>query len=387
MGVASRRPCGGLLLLSHRMLTTHSGPDRPMTHPVATVRRFPVGVLRVLNWSAHADQGSQMTTGPRATGRDDLRRGPAVWAGGASHVGSKTPPNQDALAVAATNAAAHHSAIAAVSDGVSTSPHSELASQIAVDAATDSLIGALTRHPATSDPDDLYLAMRMAVLTAQDEIVAQAGHDIDGYACTLVLALFHRGLVIVANVGDSRAYWFGDSGTNMILTTDDSMAQLSISLGTPRQIAEASAQAHAITKWLGPSSPGLDPTISPFRVTEPGWLMVCTDGLWNYASDADELRNVFNHLPVSADASAEKLSVALVDWANEQGGHDNISVGLIRIDEDDLRGVPARAAQEPSMDSPARSAEPPLRRASTEDEPAVSRPGPSEASPQPELPL
>lgn len=354
-----------------------------MIHPVAAVRRLPVEVLRVLNWSAHADQGSQMTTGPRATGRDDLRRGPVVWAGGASHVGSKNPPNQDALAVAATNTAAHHSAIAAVSDGVSTSPHSELASQIAVDAATDSLIGALTRHPTTSDPDDLCLVMRMAVLTAQDEIIAQAGHDLDGYACTLVLALFHRGLVIVANVGDSRAYWFGDSGTNMILTTDDSMAQLSISLGTPREIAEASAQAHAITKWLGPSSPGLDPTISPFRVAEPGWLMVCTDGLWNYASDADELRDVFNHLPVSADASAEKLSVALVDWANGRGGHDNISVGLIRIDEEDLRNVPARAEQGPPSDPPGRSAEPPMRRAATDDEPT----GPYDAPPQPELPL
>ncbi|SYZ32440.1 Serine/threonine phosphatase stp [Propionibacterium australiense] len=335
----------------------------------------------MLNWSAHADQGNQMTTGPRATERDDLRRGPVVWAGGASHVGTKNPPNQDALAVAATNTAAHHSAIAAVSDGVSTSPRSELASQIAVDAATDSLIDALTRHPTANDPDDLCLAMRMAVLTAQDEIVTQAGNDIDGYACTLVLSLFHRGLIIVANVGDSRAYWFGDGGTNMILTTDDSMAQLSISLGTPREIAEASAQAHAITKWLGPSSPGLDPTVSAFRVAESGWLMVCTDGLWNYASDADALRHVFNHLPVSADASAEKLSVALVDWANEQGGHDNISVGLIRIEEEDLRIAPARARQETPSPAPPNSTEAPPSRAQAVE------PDPYDTPPQPELPL
>ena len=78
-----------------------------------------------------------MTTEPRATGRDDLRRGPVAWAGGASNVGAKRSPNQDALAIAATNTAARHSAIAAVSDGVSTSAHSELASQIAVDGSSD----------------------------------------------------------------------------------------------------------------------------------------------------------------------------------------------------------------------------------------------------------
>ena len=333
-----------------------------------------------------------MTTDPRAAGRDDLRRGPVAWAGGASNVGAKKPPNQDALAIAATNTAAHHSAIAAVSDGVSTSAHSELASQIAVDAATDSLISALTRHPAVSDPDDLCLAMRMACLTAQDEIVARAGDDPDGYAGTLVLAHFHRGLVIVANVGDSRAYWFGDNGTNMILTTDDSMAQLSIALGTPREIAEASAQAHAITKWLGPSTPGLDPTTAAFRVAEPGWLMVCTDGLWNYASGADELRGVFDRLPVDADASAEKLSVALVDWANERGGHDNISVGLIHIDRTDLLTAPAPAEQAPLGPASEQPADPSLSRApasavTADDRALEGSPDLYDTPPQPELPL
>lgn len=320
-----------------------------------------------------------MTTDPRATGRDDLRRGPVVWAGGASNVGAKRSPNQDALAIAATNNAAHHSAIAAVSDGVSTSVHSELASQLAVDVATDSLIEALTRHPTINDPDELCLAMRMAFLTAQDEITAQAGEDPDGYACTLVVALVHRGLVIIANIGDSRAYWFGDDDANMLLTTDDSMAQLSIALGTPREVAEASAQAHAITKWLGPSSPGPEPTIAAFRVAEPGWLMVCTDGLWNYASAAEDLRGVFDRLPADVGASAEELSVALVDWANERGGHDNISVGLIRINEEDLPALPVRDGQDGQQSPPPREASVP--------EPEPDSPGLEDRLPQPELPL
>ncbi|MDK9344300.1 hypothetical protein FAM22021_001002 [Propionibacterium freudenreichii] len=38
------------------------------------------------------------------------------------------------------------------------------------------------------------------------------------------------------------------------------MAQLSIELGTSREVAEAGRQAHAITKWLGPNAPSLEHT-------------------------------------------------------------------------------------------------------------------------------
>ena len=264
--------------------------------------------------------------------RNDLRRGPTTWAGGATHVGTKAPPNQDALVVTATPGASNRSAIVAVSDGVSTSPHSDVASQIAVDVATDSLIAALTSPHHEDDPTALADYLSKAVVQANDAITARAGDELNGYACTLVLALVHRGLVVVANLGDSRAYWFGDDATNLLLTTDDSMAQLSIELGATREAAEAGRQAHAITKWLGPNAPSLEPQLGGFRVAGSGWLLVCSDGLWNYASTASELRAVWDGLPAPADATAETLSAQLVAWANDRGGHDNITVGLVRVE-------------------------------------------------------
>ncbi len=264
--------------------------------------------------------------------RDNVRRGPTPWAGGATHVGSKASPNQDALAIAATSSPVNRSAIVAVSDGVSTSPHSDVASQIAVDRATDTLIGVLTDRQHSDQPHELAQALRDAVLAANTAIVAAAGDDSDGYACTLVLALLHRGFVMVANMGDSRAYWFGDDHTDMILTTDDSMAQLSIELGATRDVAEAGRQAHAITKWLGPNAPDLEPQLGGFRVAGPGWLLVCSDGLWNYASSAHDLRAVWDGLSRPKDATAEALAGLLIDWANARGGHDNITVGLVRVE-------------------------------------------------------
>ncbi|SER69932.1 Serine/threonine protein phosphatase PrpC [Propionibacterium cyclohexanicum] len=280
--------------------------------------------------------------------RDNVRRGPTPWAGGATHVGSKASPNQDALALAATSSTSNRSAIVAVSDGVSTSPHSDVASQIAVDRATDALIGVLTDREHSDDPGGLAQALREAVHSANQSIAEAAGDNSDGYACTLVLALLHRGFVIVANVGDSRAYWFGDDHTDLILTTDDSMAQLSIELGVTRDVAEAGRQAHAITKWLGPNAPDPEPQLGGFRVAGSGWLLVCSDGLWNYASSAKDLRGVWDSLSRPEGATAEELAGQLVDWANARGGHDNITVGLVRV-EQATEGTPP-PSDEPSGD-------------------------------------
>jgi serine/threonine protein phosphatase PrpC len=65
------------------------------------------------------------------------------------------------------------------------------------------------------------------------------------------------------------------------------------------------------------------------RVATPGWVLVCSDGLWNYASEANALQALIADLS-KTDAGALPLAVGLVTWANEQGGRDNIGVALAR---------------------------------------------------------
>ena len=121
---------------------------------------------------------------------------------------------------------------------------------------------------------------------------------------------------------------------------DDSVAQLRIDSGVSREEAEAGPQAHAITKWLGRDAPDLTPTTGSTELTDPGWLVVCSDGLWNYASDAVVLQQVFAEQAAgSAGGSGGgsgggvdplALAEALVRWACDQGGKDNITVALAR---------------------------------------------------------
>src|SRR5262249_30991659 len=101
--------------------------------------------------------------------------------------------------------------------------------------------------------------------------------------------------------------------------------------GVARATAEADPRAHSITRWLGVDSPGGDPSYTTLVATGPGWVLVCSDGLWNYCSDAVDLRDLV--ATTTAAHSDEPLTTcrALVEWANDQGGHDNVTVALARV--------------------------------------------------------
>ena len=120
------------------------------------------------------------------------------------------------------------------------------------------------------------------------------------------------------------------AGEAVRLTTDDSMAEEQVRAGMERAAAEASPLAHTITRWLGPDSPDHAPEISTQEVAAPGWLVACTDGLWNYASEPTDLRAVVRGEQQRVGDDPLALAQALLAWANAQGGVDNITVALAR---------------------------------------------------------
>lgn len=149
-------------------------------------------------------------------------------------------------------------------------------------------------------------------------------------SCTLVSALCRGPHVVVGWVGDSRAYWFDEVGGSQ-LTVDDSFAEEGVAKGllTPEQAAQ-SPFLHSITHWVGPDAPERPPRLVELHPARPGRLVLCTDGLWNYAPGADELGRLLEELPTGASPAG--VARALVDMANSRGGHDNITVAVIEID-------------------------------------------------------
>ncbi len=259
-----------------------------------------------------------------STGRADRNHyviAPAAWIAGCSDIGCKHETNQDAMSLAARSEP-HVAGVIAVADGVSTALGAEAASAAASEAACLHLTERLQDGTAHD------VAMVEAFSRANDAVVANAVAQKPS-ACTLVAAIVEPHQIVIGNVGDSRAYWLGDDASCRLLTTDDSMAQARIMLGMSRTDAEQSHQAHSITKWLGRDSSNVTPSVTSLEPSGDGWLLLCTDGLWNYASSPEEMFEVFSAAR-EANANPAAMSEALVEWAKTQGGRDNITVVVAR---------------------------------------------------------
>jgi serine/threonine protein phosphatase PrpC len=60
-------------------------------------------------------------------------------------------------------------------------------------------------------------------------------------------------------------------------------------------------------------------------------VLVCSDGLWNYCSPAADLAALLHTTQENVGDDPQEISGALVDWANAQGGRDNITATLARF--------------------------------------------------------
>lgn len=279
---------------------------------------------------------------PAASERDHWAERPATWVAGVCDRGVRHSRNEDAMALAASASPTAQRAFAAlvVCDGVSSAPDSDVASLAAARAARDVLAaGAPEGASAVVGEPTARVAAWSALVgdasrAAQEAILTTVGAMADREnppSCTFVAAVVDGPLVVTGWVGDSRAYWIPDEGEAHQLSVDDSWAQEMMAQGIPRAQAESSPQAHAITRWLGPDAP--DP-VARTAATFPdrdGWVLVCSDGLWNYCSPAADLATLLHDTQGRVGDDPQTVAGALVDWANAQGGRDNITATLARF--------------------------------------------------------
>ncbi|MEU0399406.1 PP2C family serine/threonine-protein phosphatase [Streptomyces sp. NPDC006197] len=244
--------------------------------------------------------------------------------------------NEDAFAVSSTTLPDGSPAtLAIVCDGVSSATRPDEASAAAAEAAGASLLAALPRgtHPQRAMHEAIVAAAEAVNSLAEEPGQDGAEHDPHRHrnapACTIVGSVVASGLLVVGWVGDSRAYWVPDDRSTppARLTEDDSWAAQMVAAGLMNEAeAYADERAHAITGWLGADSYELDPHTAAFKPDRSGVVVVCTDGLWNYAEAAEDMARV-----VPADAADRPLGAAqvLVGHALDGGGHDNITVALV----------------------------------------------------------
>jgi serine/threonine protein phosphatase PrpC len=232
--------------------------------------------------------------------------------------------NEDSFFLRVTGA----DTVAVVCDGVSSASAGNAAARSAAQTA-----GAILEQAATDPDADLPDATMKAIEAARHAVAevpwTTRTQRVDP-SCTLVSALCRAGEIVIGWAGDSRAYWV-DALQTLQLTVDDSFAEEGIALGvlTAEQAAR-SPFLHSITHWVGPDAPERPPRLAMLEPERAGRLVLCTDGLWNYAATTAELRALIDALPVSSSPAA--VARGLADSALARGGADDITVAVVDVE-------------------------------------------------------
>ncbi len=165
--------------------------------------------------------------------------------------------------------------------------------------------------------------MESAVAQANAKVygLSLENEDLSGMGTTVVCAAAGGGKTSVLHAGDSRAYLYSEGSLRQV-TRDHSVVQELIDSGqlTPEE-AKWFPGRSMITRALG-TEPELQTDFGEFDFPEGSLLLICSDGLSNYCSD-DFLQDFLREHP------AGDLPGLLIQYANEQGGSDNITVAVI----------------------------------------------------------
>ncbi|MES2933786.1 MAG: Stp1/IreP family PP2C-type Ser/Thr phosphatase [Pseudomonadota bacterium] len=152
----------------------------------------------------------------------------------------------------------------------------------------------------------------------------------NGMGTTLVLALLHDDHITLAHVGDSRAYRLR-RGQLQQITRDHSVLQEQIDAGLiSAESAQFAPNKNLITRAVGVDFQ-IEIEIHDHQIEPDDIYLLCSDGLSDMLLD-EEMRDILLRHESNPDSALETTCEILIDQANANGGQDNISAILIKVE-------------------------------------------------------
>ena len=230
------------------------------------------------------------------------RKGALTSFGSRTDIGCLRDHNEDSLVVTPP--------LFAVADGMGVHAAGEVASEIAVRVLSE----LAPEHPDVEALGRAIEEANRAVIQA-----AREGRGRQGMGTTMTAAMLEGERLVIAQVGDSRAYLL-HQGKLQQLTRDHSLMADMIEAGqlTPEE-ARTHPQRSVITRALG-SDAHLHPDIYEINVETGDRLLICSDGLSGMIFD-DQIENTLRRVQ-----DPQRCASQLVNEAIAAGGHDNVTV-------------------------------------------------------------
>jgi PPM family protein phosphatase len=245
-----------------------------------------------------------------------------------------------------------HFVLAVVADGMGGAAAGEQASRIAVETIQSGLSlqesnSALEKVAYDALTDRLREVIQDANLSIMQR--AQRDPEMRGMGTTVTLAFVRGTEVIIAHVGDSRAYHVSYDGEITQITSDHSFVEALFAAGhITREQAEEHPMRNVLYRALGQTE-DVDVDVYKSRIHVGDRLVLCSDGLTRHVKPTEIARVVLSN------DNPEETSQLLIDLANSRGGEDNVSVIVIsaEADADDTntsKSSAQNAIYEPELD-------------------------------------
>ena len=240
-----------------------------------------------------------------------------MYAVSKTDIGKMRSSNQDTCS---SGAFADNAAWTVVCDGMGGVNGGQIASRLACDTIVEVLESTYTPG---MEEEAVHSMMLEAVQKANTAVLdrAEAEPYLHGMGTTVVAAVACGGALHVIHAGDSRCYLKNTLGVKQI-TTDHSFVQQLVESGA---ITEAEARVHPrrnlITRVVGVHEE-MEYDYASYTFEDGDLALSCTDGLSNYLERDTLLFFISNY-------QGEQLADELIQFANNKGGSDNISVAVI----------------------------------------------------------
>lgn len=213
-----------------------------------------------------------------------------------------------------------------VADGAGGEGFGHLASQLVVRTAWETAGRAANWLMRLADADAAEIKDRVV---AYAKLIQQAflsyTHDhprVAGMATTWTCAYVTDSDVIVAHVGDSRAY-HATNGKLRQVTHDHTLAEELLKSGaSPDEVARF---RNVLTRAFGGDGQEVIPDVHQLRLHDGDALLLCSDGLTGVVRDEEIAATLF------ARNSAQEACDQLIQLALERGGPDNVTALVLRV--------------------------------------------------------
>ncbi|MEZ4814126.1 MAG: Stp1/IreP family PP2C-type Ser/Thr phosphatase [Bdellovibrionota bacterium] len=230
---------------------------------------------------------------------------------GLSDIGMKRQNNQDSFLIN------EKLGLFAVADGMGGHSGGEVASALSVKAMEHVFKEKRNKM-------DIVDTLRLGVEKGNEIIFEQAAQqpELSGMGTTLTAMAYTEGHVYIAQVGDSRCYFFYE-GQLYQVTEDHSQIYELMKLGFVTEANIHHFQKNVITRSVG-YEPSVSPDIFAMDVKKGCRFLLCSDGLTGMATNPQIAQ-------ILANFDLENSAKNLIRLANLQGGEDNITALIVEF--------------------------------------------------------